>query len=329
MSVMRQALIALSHSMALQSAIVRMPWSRRMARRFIAGETLQAALDAMQVLNRQGFVGSLDYLGENTATIEDAQAAAEEYLVALEALYLGRIGCNVSVKLTQMGLDLDEDVCYANVRQIVSKAAERDSFVRIDMEGSPYTQRTIDIYRRMRAEFDNVGIVIQAYLKRSRADVEQLISEGIGHFRLCKGAYDESPEIAYRERAEVTQAMNDLVALCLSESGQARGAYCGVASHDTEVVNFTRAYAYQHNVAPDKYEFQMLYGIRRELQCSSCRPASGCVSTSRTAHTGIRTSCAGLPSGRRTYCSSCAPWWAINETGRRHRGQFFHRSGCG
>lgn len=266
MSLMRTTLIALSRSRGLQDLIVRVPVSRRMARRFVSGETLEEALAAVLNLNRQGMLATLDHLGENVTGHAEAIAAADEYLLALEALQQAGARCNVSVKLTQMGLDLGEDFCFSNVSRIVRRAAELGNFVRIDMEGSPYTERTLAIYRRLRQSHRNVGIVVQAYLHRTEADVQALINEGIGHFRLCKGAYDEPATIAYRERSRVTQALNDLVRLCLSAESRAKGAYTAVASHDEAVINFTRACVAQHNIPPAAYEFQMLYGIRRELQ---------------------------------------------------------------
>jgi len=266
MSIMRTTLIALSKNKGLQDLIVRVPISRQMARRFVAGETLADAIAAVQSVNAQGMLATLDHLGENVASEAEARAAADEYLVALDALCAARVDCNVSVKLTQMGLDLGDDFCFANVSRIVRSAAACGNFVRVDMEGSPYTERTIGIYRRLRREFDNTGIVIQAYLHRSQADVEALIADGIGHFRLCKGAYDEPESIAYRERPRVTQALNELARTCLEPLSLDRGAYAAVATHDEEVINFVRAYAYQHGVPPSAYEFQMLYGIRRELQ---------------------------------------------------------------
>jgi len=271
MSVMRPALIALSRNRALQGMIVRIPVSRRMARRFVAGETLADAIAVVLNLNDQGMLATLDHLGENVTSEADAIAAADEYLLALEALNIAGAASNVSVKLTQMGLDLGEDFCYANVSRIVRKAAELGNFVRVDMEGSPYTERTLAIYRRLRRQFSNCGIVIQAYLHRSQADVEALIAEGIGHFRLCKGAYDEPADFAYRERPRVTLALNEGVRACLEPAGQARQAYAAVASHDAEVINFTRAFAYQHGIPTTAYEFQMLYGIRRELQADLVR----------------------------------------------------------
>lgn len=271
MSLLRTTLIALSHNRALQDLIVRVPLSRRMARRFVAGETLQDALAVVLNLNGQGLVATLDHLGENVTTQAEAIAAADEYLLALEALRLAGAASNVSVKLTHMGLDLGEDFCYGNVSRIVRRAAELGNFVRVDMEGSPYTERTLRIYRRLRGQFDNCGIVIQAYLHRSQADVATLIAAGIGHFRLCKGAYDEPADIAYRERPAVTRALNTLVRSCLEPAGQSKGAYAAVASHDQEVLDFTRACAYQHGIAPAAYEFQMLYGIRRDLQADLVR----------------------------------------------------------
>jgi proline dehydrogenase len=272
MNLMRAALIALSQGRLLEEAMVQVPAFRLMARRFVAGETLEEAIASVLELRGRGLLATLDYLGENVQNEAEARAAADEYLLALEALELAEIrGCNVSVKLTQMGLDLSDAICYANASRIVRKAAEYGNFVRIDMEGSSHTERTLAIYRRLRREFSNVGIVIQAYLYRSQADVEGLIAEEIGHFRLCKGAYDEPATIAYRERVRVTQALEELIRVCLRPESREKGCYCAVASHDEEVVNFARAYAYQHDVPASVYEFQMLYGIRRELQAELVR----------------------------------------------------------
>ena len=266
MSIMRTTLIALSKNKTLQDLLVRIPVSRQMARRFVPGETLDDAIAVVKQLNAQGILATLDHLDENVASEAEAIAAADEYLVALDALSAAQADSNVSVKLTQMGLDLGDDFCFDNVSRILRRAAELGNFVRIDMEGSPYTERTIGLYRRLRGHYGNVGIVIQAYLHRSQADVEGLIADGMGHFRLCKGAYDEPATIAYRERPRVTQSLVELARTCLTPEAQARGAYPAVASHDEEVINFVRAYAYQHDIPPTAYEFQMLYGIRRELQ---------------------------------------------------------------
>jgi proline dehydrogenase len=272
----RSTLLALSRSRTARQAITRVAISRRMARRFVAGESLDDAVAAVLELSARGLLTTLDHLGENVDTQAGALAAADEYLLALEALRAVRTspageaepGCNVSVKLTQMGLDQGDGFCHANVRRIVRCAEEAGNFVRIDMEGSAYTERTLAVYRRLRAEFDNVGIAIQAYLHRSQSDVQALIEEGIGHFRFCKGVYDEPTAIAYLERPRVTRAMQSLIQMCLAPEALASGAYCAVASHDAEIINYARACAYQHDVAPDRYEFQMLYGIRRDLQAA-------------------------------------------------------------
>ncbi len=198
----------------------------------------------------------------------EAVAARDEYLRALTAIKGAALECHVSVKLTQMGLDLSEDLCYDNMSRILRQAADLGNFVRIDMEGSAYVERTIALYRRLCREYHNVGIVIQAYLKRSQADVDQLIADKIGRFRLCKGAYDEPPEIAYRERARVTMALQELARTALSPAAREQGAYAGIASHDEAVINFVRAYAYQWQIPRSAFEFQMLYGIRRELQAA-------------------------------------------------------------
>ncbi len=266
MPVMRTALIALSRNKTLQNLIVRVPVSRKMARRFVAGETLEEAIEAVRQLNGQGMLATLDHLGENVATEAEAISAADEYLIALDALAESGVNSNVSLKLTQMGLDLGDDFCFDNVRRIIDRAAELQNFVRIDMEGSEYTQRTLDLYRRLRGQYTNCGLVVQAYLHRTQADVEALIADGMGHFRLCKGAYDEPATIAYRERPRVTQSMQQLISTCFSEESRAKGAYAAVASHDEEVINFARSYTYQHGLTPQQVEFQMLYGIRRELQ---------------------------------------------------------------
>jgi proline dehydrogenase len=236
--------------------------------RFVAGETLDEAIDAVRALNRQGMIATLDHLGENVATRNEAVGAADEYLIALDALDESGVNSNVSLKLTQMGLDLGDDFCFDNVRRVVGRAAELGNFVRVDMEGSEYTERTIAIYRRLRSEYANVGLVVQAYLHRTQSDVESLIADGMGHFRLCKGAYDEPATIAFRERPRVTQAMQELIRACFSEEARAKGAYAAIASHDEDAINFARAYAYQHGLAPSQVEFQMLYGIRRELQAA-------------------------------------------------------------
>ena len=266
MSLLRPALISLSNNPALEQMVVRVPALRTMSHRFVAGERLEQAIAAVLDLNDQGMLGTLDYLGENVFDELSARAAADEYILALTALQAADARCNISVKLTQLGLDIGDEVCFANVRRVVEHASRSANFVRIDMESSAYTARALAIYRRLRHEFNNVGIVIQAYLHRSKPDVRALIEEGIGHFRLCKGAYDESEDVAYQDRERVTRELNDLVRLCMAPAARRRGAYAAIASHDQDVINFARAYAHRQEIPKDSYEFQMLYGIRRELQ---------------------------------------------------------------
>lgn len=268
MALMRPVLISASHNPILQQGVTDVPAFRRMARRFVAGETLEEAIVAVLDLHDRGMLATLDHLGENVTDEALAKAATDEYVLALLALQAAGVSatCNVSVKLTQMGLELGDRFCYGNIRRVVERAWRCGNFVRIDMESSETTERTLALYRRLREEFSNVGIVIQAYLYRSEDDVRALIEEGIGHFRLCKGAYDEPASVAYRDRDRVTQALNDLVRICMAPEARARGAYAAIASHDEDVVSFARAYAYRQSLARDDFEFQMLYGIRRELQ---------------------------------------------------------------
>ena len=178
MSLLRPALISLSSNPTLEQMVVHAPALRTMSHRFVAGERLEQAIAAVLDLNDQGMLGTLDYLGENVFDEPAARAAADEYILALTALQAADARCNVSVKLTQLGLDIGDEVCFANVRRVVEHAWRAENFVRIDMESSDYTARALAIYRRLRREFNNVGIVIQAYLHRSKADVRALIEEG-------------------------------------------------------------------------------------------------------------------------------------------------------
>ncbi len=263
---LRNVLLSLSRSQGLQDLIVALPVARRVSRRFVAGETLDEAIAAVQRVNALGLMATLNYLGESVTSESDAIAGRDAYLEALEAIVSAGLDSHISIKLTQLGLDLGEDFCYENVERIVAYAAERGRFVRIDMEDSSYTQRTLDLYRRLRRSYDNVGVVIQAYLYRSRADVEALIEEGIAHIRLCKGAYAEPPSIAYPARRDVDENLLRLVWMMLAPEARERGAYPAIATHDERIISRVRAYVYHHRVPVDAYEFQMLYGVRRDAQ---------------------------------------------------------------
>jgi proline dehydrogenase len=250
----------------MQEIIVGVPVSRQMARRFVAGETLDDAIGAIRASNAAGLLATLDFLGEHVNNQAEASVNADEYIRALQAIQEAGVSSNISIKLTAMGLAVDDEFCYRNVRRIVEAAAQRGNFVRIDMEDSPVTDRTLAIYRRLRAEFPNVGVVIQAYLYRSEEDVRELMQAGMAHLRLCKGAYDEPPAVAFQAKAEVDQGMTRLIRLILDSQDQFPGTYPAIASHDHRIINWTKAYAYHHQIPPDRFEFQMLYGIRRDLQ---------------------------------------------------------------
>ena len=265
-SPLRHIFIALSKSPQMQDVIVGLPISRRMARRFVAGETLPDAIDAIRATNAAGMLATLDFLGEHVHNQAEARANADEYIRALQAIQQAGVDSNISIKLTAMGLAVDDEFCYHNVRRIVEAAAQRGNFVRIDMEDSPVTDRTLAIYRRLRAEFPNLGVVIQAYLYRSEEDVRELMSQGMAHLRLCKGAYDEPPAVAFQDKADVDQNMTRLIRLMLDSQAAYPGTYPAVASHDHRIINWTKAYAHHRGIAPDRFEFQMLYGIRRDLQ---------------------------------------------------------------
>lgn len=265
-SPLRHFFIALSKSPQMQDLIVGIPVSRRMARRFVAGETLEDGIAAIRSVNANGMLATVDYLGEHVTNEAEATVNADEYIRALQAIKQAGVAANVSVKLTAMGLAVDDEFCYRNVRRIVQKAQELDNFVRIDMEDSPVTDRTLAIYRRLRSEFDNVGVVIQAYLYRSQDDVRQLMADGYAHLRLCKGAYDEPPSVAFQEKADVDRNMVELIKLMLQGQPDYPGTYPAVASHDHMIINWTKAYTHHHHIPADRFEFQMLYGIRRDLQ---------------------------------------------------------------
>ncbi len=263
---LRYLLLSLSRNAGLQRLVTTLPIARRMARRFVAGETLDEAIAAVRQANVLGIMAAINYLGENADTKASAFASGDAYLAALDAIATTGVDSNISIKLTHLGLDLGDDFCYENVARVVSHAAARGNFVRIDMEGSDYTQRTLDLYRRLRRAYSNVGLAIQAYLYRSRADVESLIEEGIAHLRLVKGAYNEPPSIAYPERRDVDENFTRLIQMMWAPEARRRGTFLAVATHDERIIKWARAYVYHWHIPMDAYEFQMIHGVRRDLQ---------------------------------------------------------------
>lgn len=250
-----------------RKVLMALPFATRVARRFVAGDTLDQAIATAATLNQKGMLVSLDHLGENVYTEADANRATQAYLDLLDRIAQTGVKANASLKLTQLGLDVSEDLCIANMRRILQKAQGYTNFIRIDMEGSAYTERTLRIFHRLRDEyvFKNVGVVIQAYLRRSENDVRQLASEGV-NIRLCKGAYKEPADIAFPEKADVDKNYVKLMQIYLDEPSREKGAYLGAATHDEKMITATKEYAAQHNIGKDQFEFQMLYGIRSQAQ---------------------------------------------------------------
>lgn len=233
-----------------------------MAYRFIAGETLEEAIAAVRRVNAKGMLATLDRLGENVSTPEEAREATHAYLNLLEKISDTAIQTNISLKLTELGLEHSESSCYENLKEIAAAADRFNNFIRIDMEGSPTTQQTLDLFKRVYISRKNVGAVIQAYLYRSRQDVEDLIKMK-ARVRLCKGAYNEPPEVAYPNKKQVDENYVALMERLLIE-----GNYPGIATHDLNIINQAKDFVRKHKIDPSRFEFQMLYGIRRNLQQS-------------------------------------------------------------
>lgn len=257
---LRSILIGLSHSEALRNFSMKNSLAKRASRRFVAGETLKEGIEAAKILNSSGIEVTMDFLGENTKNREEAIACAEEVIKILKTMEEEKIPGNASVKLTQLGLDLGVDFCEEIVIKILEEAKKRNSFLRIDMEGSPYTETTLNLFYKLLEKYNNVGIVIQAYLYRSMEDVRRIIEKG-GRIRLCKGAYKEPKNIAFPKKSQVDENFIKLMKVLLDS-----GIYHGIATHDENMIKATIDYAKEKNISPDAFEFQMLYGIRRDLQ---------------------------------------------------------------
>ena len=256
----RAVLLYLSHQFWLKDKLNYFPGFRQVTRRFIAGEKIKDAIGAIQELNRAGITATFDHLGESTHSRAEAEADVDEYLRVLALIQETGVQSNISVKLTQLGLDIDEQFCLENVRRLVEDAHRRGNFVRIDMEDSSKTDATLRIFTTLYREFGNVGIVLQAYLYRTEKDLEDVLSLG-ARVRLCKGAYQESEEVAFKEKSDVDANFVKLMQRMLSS-----GIYHGIATHDERMIAATREFAARQKIAQDRYEFQMLYGIRRDLQ---------------------------------------------------------------
>ena len=260
---MRSGLLWLSRRRSVGGLTTRLPITRSMVSRFVAGETLAPALAALERLRDAGFRTTVDVLGEAVTTRAAAEAAADEYLETLDALAERELDRNVSVKLSQMGLAIDRDLCRANLTRILERAAATETFVRIDMEDHTTTDATLAIWRELRpinAGRGDSGVVIQSALRRSPGDVDSLIAEA-ARVRLCKGAYVEPPSVAYPDKPDV-----DAAYVALMERLLVDGAFPALATHDERIIGRAVAFTREQGIPPDRFEFQMLYGVRRDLQ---------------------------------------------------------------
>lgn len=259
---MRNSILWAANSSMLRRQVTRSRLSRPLARRFVAGETAEQAFEATAQLNAKGAHVTLDYLGENVTSVAEAAAVRDTYVGVINEIGRRALDCNVSLKLTALGLDIDRATCCANLRTILQAAQPNDMFVRLDMEGSDYTQVTLDIFEQMFVGegFKNVGVVLQSYLYRSANDVERMNELG-ARVRLCKGAYKEPPTLAYPEKADVDRNYREL-ARCLLRHGN----YPGLATHDSSIIDWIKQFVRDEQIGRERYEFQMLYGVRRDLQ---------------------------------------------------------------
>ena len=267
---LRTFFVRLSENKSLRSFAERSSLGRRVSSRFVAGTEIADAVRATQVVNRAGMSVTIDNLGENVTNPDEARHSAQLYQQILDEIAVHQLDANISLKLTHMGLDVDENLARELVSGLVAKAASMrpPGFVRVDMEGSPYTQRTLDFVHelhRMPGNQNSVGTVIQAYLKRSESDIEKLLSEGI-RIRLCKGAYKEPASIAFEKKEDVDANYVKLMKILMKS-----GIYHGMATHDENIIREAQAFAKRERLARDSFEFQMLYGIRRDLQQSLVR----------------------------------------------------------
>jgi proline dehydrogenase len=225
------------------------------AKKYIAGVTLEEAVAKVKILNQQGFVFTMDVLGESVTKKEETLEPLRMYLEVLEAIHKEKLDGNISLKLTQFGLTIDPEFCWNNIKTILDKAKEYNIFVRIDMEDSSVTDATLDIYRRAKAYYSNIGTVIQGYLHRSADDVQKLVKEGV-NLRICKGIYKESYNIAFQDRSEIRDNTINLIRYLLNNN-----QYVAIASHDLQIINEVRQYIESKNIPKDRYEFQSLLGV--------------------------------------------------------------------
>ena len=260
--VTRSTLLYLSRHEGLKDFATRFRPFKKLTTRFVAGETVDDAVQAIRQINVDGATASFDHLNESVTSEREADQEVREYLRILSRIEETGIQSNVSIKLTQFGLELDSELAYKNARRVVEEAARRGNFVRVDMEASSVTQVTLDIFKRLRDEFglNDVGIVLQSYLRRTYEDAQQMLKLP-ARIRICKGAYNEPPEVAFPDKRDVDTNYVKVMELLLGS-----GVYHGIATHDPKMIDATIDFAQKQGIGPEAFEFQMLFGIRRDLQ---------------------------------------------------------------
>lgn len=256
----KDALLYLSKQESLKNVLTNVSLFKKITDRFVAGETIEEAAVAVKELNKLKISVTFDHLGEAIKNEAEAEAEVVEYGKILSKIDKDGLNSNVSLKPTQLGLAIDPELGLRNIKRIVEKARAYNNFVRIDMEDTPYTTATIDMFKKLREEYDNVGIVIQAYLYRSKEDIQDLLKCN-ARIRLCKGAYDEPATVAFPKKADTDKNYVELMKILLES-----GIYHGIATHDPKMIKATRDFSKEKNIPKSAYEFQMLYGVRRDLQ---------------------------------------------------------------
>ncbi len=259
---LRQSLLWLSHRQGVFRFVRHNRIARHLAHRFVAGETIDEAIGAARQLNSKNISASLDLLGESVRSAADAVATADEYVTLLDRIARDKVDANVSVKLTAMGQDVSDQLCIDNISRVLERAKTHGTFVRLDMEGSPYTERTLQVFTKhlFPTYQHHVGIVLQSYLRRTMGDVADAVDLQC-RVRLCKGAYKEPPTVAFPDKRDV-----DANYVTCMQRLMSSGHYPGLATHDASIIEEAKRYAAEQGIANDRYEFQMLYGVRRDLQ---------------------------------------------------------------
>ncbi|MDT8436292.1 MAG: proline dehydrogenase family protein [Gemmatimonadota bacterium] len=257
---LRQTLLFLSDREDVKNVLMKLPFSRSAAAKFVAGESSDEALAVARQLNDAGFRVTLDLLGESVRARDEAEQATAAYRGSLDEIAASDAKSTISLKPTQLGLDIDEEFCYRNIRAVVEHAAGLGNFVRMDMESSAHTERTLRVFHRVFAEFDNVGIVVQSYLYRTEDDVKELVRVG-APVRLCKGAYKEPASVAFQTKGEVNASFVRLMRMLLDG-----GVPTAIASHDERMIDATLEHVQKSGIPDDAFELQMLYGVRRAYQ---------------------------------------------------------------